>query len=620
MSRVDRIIQFNTALRNRASDNSTGLEAFLYLMSKLGVHFPNAGFRNLDALWSIPWESFVILHHNREWVPEIRLRFPKATILVRAYLQNWTTTEPVEWAREIAQWAKELRPFNIEITFANEQNLAAEGHPLGAQSGINYPPASVYQDILKWDSAVIQELRARIPWAVIHFPALSQGHSDDQADAGYVGFEILRKAVEMCDVLDAHVYWDERESARRNDLHYGERYRLLHSLFPDKPIFISECGCTWSESKEAEKGVALWLDALPAYVSGACWFIWDSDARNQMWILRDKPPIVDAMRWYQLAGADPSQSQSIVNPIDMAMALVMGWTAFNATAYPLPSGDQAIGYGHLTQQNDAMRYSISEPEATGLLHKDLELCLRTVEALVKTPLCTNQKAALVSFVHDIGIDVFRSSALLGSVNRVDYAGAAFELRDWRSSDGPNSSETARRRQMESELFLRGLMAPTSVTANSATAPGPAAALPCTIGSTATWVSVRQGQLYKVIGVWYYEDALPTSPSVEQEGEQVKSGGQLLVRVEDGAGVGIPAELVVRRWDNPGGQCEPQLSDPAGAVRFQLAASSIFDPTQGRGPDRIQAGDCVVEGLGIPSYGTERKSQAVHVIRIRKIGS
>jgi lysozyme len=589
-------------------------------MSKLGIHFPNAGFRNLDALWSIPWESFVILHLNREWVPEIRLRFPKATILVRAYLKDWTTADPVEWAREISQWANQLRSYNIEITFANEQNLAAEGHPLGARPGIDYPPASVYRDILHWDMAVIRELRAEVPWAVIHFPALSQGHSDDQGDAGYVGFEILRKAVQMCEVLDAHIYWDERKPGQRQDLHYGERYRLLHSLFPDKPIFISECGSNWSDTGEAGQAVALWLKRLPDYVTGACWFIWDSDAENRPWILRDMPLIVEAMRSHQLASAVPSGPQSIVNPIDIATALVIGWIGFNATAYVTSSGQQTIGYGHLIRlirQNDGSRHSISEPEARELLHHDLELCLQALDQVVKVPLSANQKAALISFVYDVGIDELQGSALLQRVAFADHVGAALALRDWRRSDGRHSPESIRRRQIESQLFLRDVMTPVPVAATAPMSPPPTVPLLCTISTTATWVSVRQGERYQVIGVWYYEDGSPTVSNVKDDPDELKNGGRIRVKVEDESGTGIPAELVVRRWDNPDGECEPRLSDASGVARFELAADSRFDPSHTRGPDRIQVGDCVVSGLGIPSYGTGGEGQVVHVIRIRK---
>ncbi len=549
-------------------------------------------------------------------MPEIRLRFPRAKILVRAYSENWTQTDPLEWALAIAQWANELRPFGIEITFANEQNLAAEGHPLGARPGKEYPPASVYHDILKWDTVVIQQLRARIPWALIHFPALSQGHSDDQADAGYVGFEILKEAVQMCDVVDAHTYWDDDEPGQRTDVHYGERFRLLHSLFPDKPIFISECGALTSNPNAHGKGVAQWLEALPEYVSGACWFIWDSDTGNQPWVLRDKPVLAEALRSHQLTKAPWSVPDSIVNPIHIAMALVSSWEGFSARARETSGGAQVIGYGHLMQQSETIGHSISEPEATKLLRRDLGACLASLKELAKHRLTMNQEAALLSFVYDIGIDALQGSTLLDSVNEPDIAGAALALRQWRRRDGRNSPDSVRRRQMESELFLRDILTPAAPT--SPLPAGPAAPVQCTISATATWVKVKQGERYQVIGVWCYEDAQTKVANTTDGSEELTSGGRVLVRVEDDSGVGIPAELVARRWDNPNGECEPQLSDASGAAWIELGDGSRFDPAQGRGPDRIQVGDSMIAGLGIPSYGTGTVRKMTHVIRIQKV--
>jgi GH24 family phage-related lysozyme (muramidase) len=587
-------------------------------MSKLGIHFPNAGFRDLDALWSVPWDHFVVLHLNREWVPEIRLRYPQATILVRAYLENWAATEPDGWARSIAQWAEELRPFNIELTFANEQNLAAEGHPMGARPGAEYPPASLYQDILDWDVAVISELRALLPWATIHFPALSQGHSDDRSDAGYIGFEMLRDAVEMCDVLDAHVYWDESTNGQREDIYLGERYRLLHSLFPNKPIYISECGTLPSGPARNDNRVTDWIEALPDYVAGACWFIWDSDLQNQPWILRDIPPRVQALRAYGLSHAVPCPVESMFSPVAIALRLILSTTSFNPTRYTPNGGTtQAIGYGHAIQPDEQIGGLLSEQDASKLLQEDLIKCLQELEQRVNRILTVIQKAALLSLIYELDISLLTPD-LVEALNKSDIFGAADIISRSPNANSKNPAASIRRRQMEIALFQRESLRQSLLRSPTIAISSPQTTAPCCIASTAHWISVKQGERFQVVGVWYYPDSAEAVQQVAALGAAMISS-EVYVKVEEESGLGIPAELVIRRWNNQSGECEPQFSDAFGAVRFNLGDRSKFNPTEGPGPDRIHIGDCIIAGLGIPIRGGTSTSHMQYVIRIRKTG-
>lgn len=266
------------------------------MSSRLGVHVANARFRNMTEFYNIKWKSFVVLHLNRDQVPQIRAKYPDAQIVVRAYTSNWFNEDPVAWGGAIAQWANELRPYNIELTFANEQNLAAEGHPQAAGDAVIYPPKQVYVDIANWNLAVTKRLRELVPWARLHFPALSQGHSDDQDDAGYVGFEILRPAVQACDVIDVHTYWNPGDSV--DSPNYGLRYEKIRALFPSMPIFISESGAYPSDAPSVPDEYVHWLNTLPEYVEGTAFFIWDSDTPNAIWTIADKPKIIEDFKSY----------------------------------------------------------------------------------------------------------------------------------------------------------------------------------------------------------------------------------------------------------------------------------------------------------------------------------
>ncbi|MGB8648634.1 MAG: hypothetical protein WCF84_25580 [Anaerolineae bacterium] len=266
-------------------------------INKSGLHAPNVASQNLDGLYATPATCLTVWHTQRDLVPALRAHYPHARILVRAFTPNWTQEEPVAWAQSIAQWANALRPQNIEVTFANEQNMAAQGHPQGAGDGGGYPPASLYVDIRDWGIKVLQTLRPLIPGIPIHFPALAQGHSDDQNDAGYVGFEILRPLVEACDILDAHVRWNVGQGDV-DSVAAGRRYEKLNALFPDKPIFISEYGGSTPDEPGAAEEYARWLDRIATldYIYGATAFIWDTDDANHGWALYDKTPVVNLLR------------------------------------------------------------------------------------------------------------------------------------------------------------------------------------------------------------------------------------------------------------------------------------------------------------------------------------
>ena len=307
--------------------------------SKNGLHISNVGtLLGQSDLYAAKWTSFVVLHINKGFVPDLRSHFPNATIVMRAYLQNWYTQDPVVWSTEIAGYAKELQPYTVDWTFANEQNLAGEGHPMGApHNGSPYFPASVYQDINNWNLAVIGKLRELVPFVRIHWPALSQGHSDDQDDGtGYVGFEICRPSIEACDVLDVHTYFNVGNPAGGVDSEwYGKRYAKVHALFPGKPIYISEYGGTFPDTPGAAAEYKHWLDSLPDYVSGAAAFIWDSDAANARWRIYNQRPMVDMFKAYTVIPPPPPPIVIVLTDTQIAKLVVDAKFAFPEIAFSI---------------------------------------------------------------------------------------------------------------------------------------------------------------------------------------------------------------------------------------------------------------------------------------------
>lgn len=263
-----------------------------------GIHAPNAGFHRMGEFYDAGFQNYTVLHGNANLIPEIRNRYPDARVLVRMYLQNWFNRNPSDWAREVADIANGFRQVNVELTWANEQNLDLEGHPDGASPQRPIPPASLYQDINRWNLEMIRLLRQLVPWARLHYPAFAGGHSDDQNQGGYVGLEICRPGIELADVMDCHCYWTPDQGPLTLD--GGQRFVFTHNLFPDKPIFISECGNFAVEDPRSPEQYVTFIHSLYhySYVEGATFFIWDSDdapenARN---IIQRSGALVRALR------------------------------------------------------------------------------------------------------------------------------------------------------------------------------------------------------------------------------------------------------------------------------------------------------------------------------------
>ncbi len=252
------------------------------MTNRWGIHAPNNRRpRNMSEFFDAGFQNYTVLHGNENLISEIRARYPDAQILVRMFLTQWDKRDPSDWAREIADFMNRNRPFTNQVTWANEQNLDLEGHPQGASPQQPVPPPSLYQDINRWNMEMIRRLREAIPWARLHYPAFANNHSDDMNQGGYIGLEICRPSIQAADVMDCHCYWDVNDGPLT--LEGGQRFVLTHNFFPDKPIFISECGNFAVRDPRAPEQYVTWMHSLYhyPYVEGATFFIWDSDGATE---------------------------------------------------------------------------------------------------------------------------------------------------------------------------------------------------------------------------------------------------------------------------------------------------------------------------------------------------
>lgn len=121
-------------------------------------------------------------------------------------------------------------------------------------------------------------------------------------------------------------------------------------------------------------------------------------------------------------------------------------------AYKDVAGVWTVCDGH-TGADIVRSKTYTDQECDRLLWKDLQPAKRTVDSLVKVPLGEYQRAALYSFVFNVGSDAFSKSALLKKLNKGDHLGACEEMRRWVYAGGMKWKGLHNRREMERSLCL-----------------------------------------------------------------------------------------------------------------------------------------------------------------------
>jgi lysozyme len=103
---------------------------------------------------------------------------------------------------------------------------------------------------------------------------------------------------------------------------------------------------------------------------------------------------------------------------------------FASIPYYCSSNKLTIGYGHVINLNESIKYPISEAKAEELLKKDIAWAEKVVNTCVKVPLTQNQFNALVCFVFNIGVLRFKQSTLLSILNQGLYTEVPQQLLRW----------------------------------------------------------------------------------------------------------------------------------------------------------------------------------------------
>jgi hypothetical protein len=84
--------------------------------------------------------------------------------------------------------------------------------------------------------------------------------------------------------------------------------------------------------------------------------------------------------------------------------------------------------------------------------EELKIANAAIDNLVKVPLSENQRAALISFVVNVGSGTFVNSTLLKVLNSGNYAEVPNEMRRWVQANGQLFPGLAQRREKEIEVW------------------------------------------------------------------------------------------------------------------------------------------------------------------------
>lgn len=139
-----------------------------------------------------------------------------------------------------------------------------------------------------------------------------------------------------------------------------------------------------------------------------------------------------------------------------AVDMVAGFEGFRAEAYLCPAKVWTIGYGTTRWGNRQPVVKgdgpITKEAARRLLENDLAAAARAVDDLVSVPLADHQRAALASFVHNVGRGAFARSTMLMHINAGRMDSAAGEFTRWVKAGGTVLPGLVKRRAAEARLF------------------------------------------------------------------------------------------------------------------------------------------------------------------------
>jgi len=113
---------------------------------------------------------------------------------------------------------------------------------------------------------------------------------------------------------------------------------------------------------------------------------------------------------------------------DSTITLVKKYEGYRSRPYLCLAGKLTIGYGHTATVTRGM--TVTRAAADKLLLHDLRAASEHLDRLVVVPLTENQRAALLSFMFNVGPTRFATSTLRKLLNQSQYDAVPEQLRRW----------------------------------------------------------------------------------------------------------------------------------------------------------------------------------------------
>lgn len=140
--------------------------------------------------------------------------------------------------------------------------------------------------------------------------------------------------------------------------------------------------------------------------------------------------------------------------LSLATAVVSQFEGYHPSAYRDSVGIPTICYGHTGDVD--MGQTLSRAECKKLLAGDLGNAFEAVDRHVETDLPPARRAALASFVYNVGEGKFARSTLLKRLNAGKVRAACDELNRWVYAGGRKLAGLVKRRATERDLCMREL--------------------------------------------------------------------------------------------------------------------------------------------------------------------
>jgi len=145
---------------------------------------------------------------------------------------------------------------------------------------------------------------------------------------------------------------------------------------------------------------------------------------------------------------------ALTGVLGMTGALVSWFEGRSLVAYLDPVGIPTICEG--VTLGVKLGDQATPAQCDQLLLRELRIALTAVDRQVRMPLPDTRRAALGSFVYNVGERQFSSSTLLRLLNSGDVRGACAQLSRWVYAGGKQLSGLVHRRAAERELCEVGL--------------------------------------------------------------------------------------------------------------------------------------------------------------------